>query len=166
MISGPLTAQKTDHYTGAFDWRVCRAWPVPAGLSGPNHDGSLRGDVEMHKFSSKASVSVLCAALGLAAAGCGQINNLKATMAFKDANQLYRGQDFRAAVAKYSETIDLCRGSDSDCTDSKLNRRTSSSETVSTISTVQRAAGSPPMTPCSQRQSKTTRRLRKWSLTR
>ena len=71
----------------------------------------------MHKFSSKASVSVLCAALGLAAAGCGQINNLKATMAFKDANQFYRGQDFRAAVAKYSETIDLCRGSEPDCTD-------------------------------------------------
>jgi len=22
MISGPLTAQKTDHYTGAFDWRL------------------------------------------------------------------------------------------------------------------------------------------------
>jgi predicted Zn-dependent protease len=75
----------------------------------------------MHKFSSKASVSVLCAALGLAAAGCGQINTLKATMAFKDANQLYRGQDFRAAVTKYSETLDLCRGSEPDCTDVKLN---------------------------------------------
>ena len=75
----------------------------------------------MHKFSSKASVSVLCAALGLAAVGCGQINSLKATMAFKDANQLYRGQDFRAAVAKYTETIDLCKGSDPDCTDPKLN---------------------------------------------
>ena len=49
----------------------------------------------MHKFSSKASV--LCAALGLAAAGCGQINTLKATMAFKDANQLYRGQEIGRA---------------------------------------------------------------------
>jgi len=75
----------------------------------------------MHKFSSKASVSVLCAALGLAAAGCSQINTLKATMAFKDANQLYRGQDFRAAVAKYNEAIDLCRGSESECKDPKLN---------------------------------------------
>ena len=75
----------------------------------------------MHKFSSKASVSVLCAALGLAAAGCSQINSLKATMAFKDANQLYRGQDFRAAVAKYHEAIDLCRGSEPDCTDPRLN---------------------------------------------
>ena len=69
----------------------------------------------MHKFSSKASLSVLCAALGLAAAGCGQINTLKATMAFKDANNLYRGQDFRAAVAKYQEAIDLCKGSEADC---------------------------------------------------
>ncbi len=75
----------------------------------------------MHKFSSKASVSVLCAALGLAAAGCGQINMLQATMAFKDANQLYRGQDFRAAVTKYTEAIDLCRGSEPDCTDPRLN---------------------------------------------
>jgi tetratricopeptide (TPR) repeat protein len=75
----------------------------------------------MHKFSSKASVSVLCAALGLAAAGCGQINTLKATMAFKDANNLYRGQDFRAAVAKYQEAIDLCKGSEADCQDPKLN---------------------------------------------
>src|SRR6186997_1361057 len=75
----------------------------------------------MHKFSSKASVSVLCATLGLAAAGCSQINTLKATMAFKDANQLYRGQDFRAAVAKYNEAIDLCRGSESECKDPKLN---------------------------------------------
>ena len=75
----------------------------------------------MHKFSSKASVSALCAALGLVAAGCSQINTLKATMAFKDANQLYRGQDFRAAVTKYTEAIDLCRGSEADCTDPRLN---------------------------------------------
>ena len=75
----------------------------------------------MHKFSSKALVSTLCAVLGLAAAGCGQISTLQATMAFKDANQLYRGQDFRGAVAKYQETIDLCRGSNPDCTDPRLN---------------------------------------------
>ena len=75
----------------------------------------------MHKFSSKASVSALCAALGLVAAGCSQINMLQATMAFKDANQLYRGQDFRAAVTKYTEALDLCRGSEADCTDPRLN---------------------------------------------
>jgi tetratricopeptide (TPR) repeat protein len=72
-------------------------------------------------FSSRASLSAFCAALGLVAAGCGQINMLKATMAFKDANQLYRGQDFRAAVTKYTEAIDLCRGSEPDCTDPRLN---------------------------------------------
>jgi predicted Zn-dependent protease len=75
----------------------------------------------MHKFSSKALLSALCAALGLAATGCSQISTLQATMAFKDANQLYRGQDFRAAVAKYNETLDLCRGSEPDCTDPRLN---------------------------------------------
>ena len=75
----------------------------------------------MHKFSSKALVSAFCAALSLAAAGCGQISALQATMAFKDANQLYRGQDFRAAVVKYQEAIDLCRGSNPDCTDPRLN---------------------------------------------
>jgi predicted Zn-dependent protease len=75
----------------------------------------------MHKFSSTALVSAFCAALSLAAAGCGQISALQATMAFKDANQLYRGQDFRAAVVKYQEAIDLCRGSNPDCTDPRLN---------------------------------------------
>lgn len=75
----------------------------------------------MHKFSSKALVSAFCAALGLAAAGCSQIATLQATMAFKDANQLYRGQDFRAAVTKYQEAIDLCRGSEPDCSDPRLN---------------------------------------------
>jgi tetratricopeptide (TPR) repeat protein len=75
----------------------------------------------MHKFSSKALLSAFCAALGLAAAGCGQIATLQATMAFKDANQLYRGQDFRAAVTKYQETLDLCRGEGPDCTDPRLN---------------------------------------------
>ena len=74
----------------------------------------------MHKFSSKALVSAFCAALGLAAAGCGQIATLQATMAFKDANQLYRGQDFRAAVTKYTETLDHCRGANPDCTDPRL----------------------------------------------
>ena len=59
----------------------------------------------MHKFSSKALVSGFCAALGPAAAGCSQLATLQATMAFKDANQLYRGQDFRAAVESYAQGL-------------------------------------------------------------
>src|SRR4029453_14689195 len=75
----------------------------------------------MHKFSSRASVSVLCAALCLAVVGCSQVGMLKSKMAFKDANQQYQGQDYRAAPAKYTEAIDLCRGSNPDCTDQDLD---------------------------------------------
>jgi predicted Zn-dependent protease len=75
----------------------------------------------MHKFSSRASVSVLCAALCLAVVGCSQVGMLKSKMAFKDANQQYQGQDYRAAAAKYTEAIDLCRGSNPDCTDQDLD---------------------------------------------
>jgi len=75
----------------------------------------------MHKFSSRASVGVLSAALCLAVAGCSQIGMLKSKMAFKDANTQYQGQDYRAAAAKYTEAIDLCRGSNPDCTDQDLD---------------------------------------------
>jgi tetratricopeptide (TPR) repeat protein len=37
--------------------------------------------------------------------GCSQIGVLKAQMAFKDANQLYQRQDYRAAAEKYEEAI-------------------------------------------------------------
>lgn len=75
----------------------------------------------MQKFSSKAVVSALCAAISLAVVGCSQVGMLKAKMAFKDANQLYQGQDYRAAATKYSETLDLCRGENADCTDQDLD---------------------------------------------
>ena len=56
----------------------------------------------MHKFSSKASVSVLCAALGLAAAGCGQINSLKATMSASF--RLMSGLPIDAAMGRDANT--------------------------------------------------------------
>jgi predicted Zn-dependent protease len=74
----------------------------------------------MKKFSSRTAAGVVSAVLSLAVAGCGQIGMLQAKMAFKDANQMYQGQDYRAAAAKYAEAIDLCRGSDPDCTDPAL----------------------------------------------
>jgi predicted Zn-dependent protease len=77
--------------------------------------------VVMQKFSSRAAVGALAVALGFATAGCNQIGLLRATMAFKDANQLYRGQDYRAATVKYSEALDLCRGANPDCTDPRLD---------------------------------------------
>jgi len=59
----------------------------------------------MRKFSSQIAVGALVAVFGLAMAGCSQIGMLKAKMAFKDANQLYQQQDYRAAAAKYEEAI-------------------------------------------------------------
>ena len=58
----------------------------------------------MRKFSSQAIV-LLVAGLSLVVTGCGQVGMLKAKMAFKDANTLYGGQDYRAAAAKYEEAI-------------------------------------------------------------
>jgi len=74
----------------------------------------------MQKLLSKAVASAFCAALSFAVVGCSQVGMLRARMAFKDANQLYQAQDYRAAVAKYNETIDECRGSSADCTDPSL----------------------------------------------
>jgi tetratricopeptide (TPR) repeat protein len=59
----------------------------------------------MRKFSLLVALGALVATLGLASAGCSQIAALKAKMAFKDANQLYQQQDYKAAAAKYEEAI-------------------------------------------------------------
>jgi tetratricopeptide (TPR) repeat protein len=72
----------------------------------------------MGKSRSWALVA-LCA-LGVAGAGCSQIGLLKGKRAFQDANKLYQGQDYRAAAAKYEETLAECRGSNPDCTDARL----------------------------------------------
>jgi tetratricopeptide (TPR) repeat protein len=74
----------------------------------------------MRKFSSAAAVFALIAALGTAVAGCGRIGTLKARMSFKDANALYQQQDYKAAAAKYEETIANCRGSEESCADPDL----------------------------------------------
>ena len=58
----------------------------------------------MRKFSSQA-MALLVVGLSLVVAGCGQIGSLQAKMAFKDANTMYAGQDYRAAAAKYEEAI-------------------------------------------------------------
>ena len=39
------------------------------------------------------------------ASGCGQYALLQARKAWKDANQLYRAQDYQRASAKYEEVI-------------------------------------------------------------
>ena len=60
----------------------------------------------MGKSWSRALGFGLLSVVAVAAAGCGQIGMLKAKMAFKDANALYQGQDYRAAAAKYEEVLD------------------------------------------------------------
>ena len=74
----------------------------------------------MRKFSSRMALGALVAALGLTTAGCSQVARLKAMMAFKDGNQLYQQQDYKAASAKYEETLASCKTSDSECKDPKL----------------------------------------------
>jgi tetratricopeptide (TPR) repeat protein len=74
----------------------------------------------MRKFSSAAAVWALIAALGISVAGCAKIGTLKARMSFKDANVLYQAQDYKAAAAKYEETIQNCRGGEDTCSDPQL----------------------------------------------
>src|ERR687895_2743768 len=56
---------------------------------------------------SGAATLVLVGGLSVASAGCGYVNMLKARMAFQDANGLYSAQDYRGAMEKYEEAIEL-----------------------------------------------------------
>jgi predicted Zn-dependent protease len=60
----------------------------------------------MRMFSSPVVMSFV-AALGLAVTGCGQVANLQARMAFREANGLYQAQDWKAAAEKYEEVLAL-----------------------------------------------------------
>src|SRR6185436_17859539 len=104
MIAGPLTGRKTDHYTGALTVSgTCRH--VRCGCA----SGAVKllfGEGEtMRKLSSRAAGMAAVAVVGLLAPGCSQIGMLKGKMAFRDANTLYKGQDYRGAAAKYEEAI-------------------------------------------------------------
>ena len=59
-------------------------------------------------------------ALTSGAAAQGANDPLRGLAAFREGNQLYQRQDFKGAAAKYEETIAICRGSGSDCTDPQL----------------------------------------------
>jgi tetratricopeptide (TPR) repeat protein len=60
----------------------------------------------MRNFSNVA-VCALLVSMAMATAGCGQVNGLKAKMAFREANGLYQSQDYRAALEAYEESIEL-----------------------------------------------------------
>ena len=65
----------------------------------------------MRKYSFQGLIGargafVLVAGLAMIAAGCGQINMLKARMALKDAHTAYQQQDYRGAITRYEEAIE------------------------------------------------------------
>jgi tetratricopeptide (TPR) repeat protein len=57
-------------------------------------------------FRSSAA-SVLVVGLGVALAGCGKMNEVRAMKAYKDGNKMYAANDYREAVQKYEEAIQL-----------------------------------------------------------
>jgi tetratricopeptide (TPR) repeat protein len=57
-------------------------------------------------FRSSAA-SVLVVGLGVALAGCGKMNEVRAMKAYKDGNKMYAANDYREAVVKYEEAIQL-----------------------------------------------------------
>ena len=48
----------------------------------------------------------LATTLALAAAGCGQVNQLKGRKSYKEANAAYQAQDYRKAADLYQATVD------------------------------------------------------------
>ena len=59
------------------------------------------------RIRSSATCMALVAGLGLALAGCGKVNEVRAMKAFKDGNKLYAGSDWRAAASKYEEALEM-----------------------------------------------------------
>ena len=59
------------------------------------------------KIRSTAASLALIAGLGLALAGCGKINEVRAMKAFKDGNKFYAGSHWKEAADKYEEAITL-----------------------------------------------------------
>jgi tetratricopeptide (TPR) repeat protein len=57
-------------------------------------------------FRSSAATALVLS-LGVALAGCGKMNEVRAMKAFKDGNKLYAANDYREAIQKYEEAIQL-----------------------------------------------------------
>jgi tetratricopeptide (TPR) repeat protein len=65
----------------------------------------------MRKCSSPAGRIALVAMLAAGAAGCGQVGSLKGKLAFREANGLYKAQNYEAAAKKYEEVLEVgCPG--------------------------------------------------------
>jgi tetratricopeptide (TPR) repeat protein len=59
------------------------------------------------KIRSTAASLALIAGLGLALAGCGKINQVRAMKAFKDGNKQYAGSHWKEAADKYEQAVRL-----------------------------------------------------------
>jgi tetratricopeptide (TPR) repeat protein len=59
------------------------------------------------KIRSLATCLTLVLGLGVAAAGCSKVNEIRAMKAIKDAHKLYQANDWRAAATKYEEALQL-----------------------------------------------------------
>ena len=64
----------------------------------------------MRSFSGTSlplvAVAALATTVALAAAGCGQVNQLKGRKSYKDANAAYQAQDYKKAADLYQATIE------------------------------------------------------------
>jgi tetratricopeptide (TPR) repeat protein len=63
------------------------------------------------RVRSKATVAAAAIIAVVALSACGQLGNLQAKKAFKDANTMYQAQNYREAVTKYEEAIAAAPGS-------------------------------------------------------
>src|SRR5687768_12540873 len=59
------------------------------------------------KIRSTAASLAFIAGLGLALAGCGKLNEVRAMKAFKDGNRQYAGSHWKEAADQYEKTIAL-----------------------------------------------------------
>src|SRR5437667_5683122 len=64
----------------------------------------------MRSFSGTSlplvAVAALATTVTLAAAGCGQVNQLKGRKSYKDANVAYQAQDYKKAAELYQAAVD------------------------------------------------------------
>jgi tetratricopeptide (TPR) repeat protein len=70
-------------------------------------DGGTVGSTRARESAALASGAwvALAAILAIAAAGCGQVNDLKAKKAMKNANAAYAAQDYKKAADLYEEAV-------------------------------------------------------------
>jgi tetratricopeptide (TPR) repeat protein len=64
---------------------------------------NVKGD--LMRVRSKAILASTAIVVAVAVSACSQLGNLQARKAFKDANTLYQGQNYREAATKYEEAI-------------------------------------------------------------